>query len=85
MGEPNANGKQTWTERERKDRIEKLKTELRNKKSMLKDELYRFALTEFGVSIRVIDEYLKELAFLKLIEIKITEDTYQELIVWKDE
>jgi len=85
MGENGANGKQTWTERERKDRIEKLKTELKTKRSMLKADLYRFALTEFGVSIRVIDEYLRELTFLKMIEVKVTEDTYQELIVWKGE
>jgi len=82
--EKNEGTKQTWTGVERLARIEAIKNEIKAKKKLPKEEVYRFALNSFGVSIRIIDEYLKELALLGLIEIVSNGDTdYKEVVVWR--
>lgn len=78
--------KQTWTNTERQGRIEAVKNKIRKEKELSKEEVYRFALTEFGLSIRVIDEYLKELALLGFIEVLVNGDTeYKTVIKWRGE
>jgi hypothetical protein len=79
-----ANNKKTWTATERQARIEAIKNKIKECKKLSKEEVYKFALSEFGLSIRVIDEYLKELSLLGLIEILVNGDTeYKTIIEWR--
>ena len=68
MNEKNEKVKQTWTAEQRQGRVDVLKAEIKHRKKLTKEELYRFALKELQVSMRVIDVYMKELELMGLIE-----------------
>lgn len=62
-------------------RLEALEKYIREKGPFKKDHLYRFGLTDpnFQISIRVMDEYLRQLGYLDLITYDVATDT----IKWK--
>jgi len=60
--------KQTWTAEQRQGRVDVLKAEIKHRKKLTKEELYRFALNKFQVSMRVIDKYMRELELMGLID-----------------
>lgn len=73
--------KQTWTGIERQTRVDAVKAEIKSRKRMSKDEVFKFCLKQFGVSTRVIKEYLDELALLDLIKSEMNGE--EEIIVWR--
>jgi hypothetical protein len=86
--------KQTWTAEQRQSRIDALKEEIKRRKRMTKAEIYRFALNDFRVSMRVIDDYMKELELMRVVECRNKELNYEitflealpeDFIIWKGE
>jgi hypothetical protein len=49
------------THRARQARIQVLSEEIKKKKKMLLDEVYKFAINRWLISIRVTNDYIKEL------------------------
>lgn len=80
----------TWTAKDRQDRINQLTEELKAKGKMKKPDVYRFALNNLGVSLRIIDSYLSELKLRGIIDIIsdwsiIPWAPDAEIVIWKGE
>lgn len=59
----------TWTANDRKERVDALKEYIRVEKSVLRKDVYKYMLVNFGVSRRTIDEYIKDLELAGLIRV----------------
>jgi hypothetical protein len=91
------NNKGTWTTKDRKARIEAMKDYLKENKKVLRKDIYKFMLTNFYLSTRIIDEYIHNLEITGAIEIKpfdwqkeighVPEDqrqmTENQVIIWR--
>lgn len=64
------NNKPTWTAEARQARLTIIKDEIRKKKKMTREELIKFALNSFELSLQVINNYIKELRLNGFIEIQ---------------
>ncbi len=62
----------------RLQRLKRFKKELQEKKKMTREEAYSFGLITLGVSIRIMDDYIKQLHLLGIIEAE-----YGQPIIWK--
>jgi hypothetical protein len=65
----------------RVERLEALKKHIQEKASISRDDLYRFGLIEptFQITMRVMDDYLKQLMILGFIEY----DSVTDVVKWK--
>lgn len=60
----------TWTANDRKERVDALKDFIKTGKNVLRKDVYRHMLVNFGVSRRTIDDYIKDLTLAGFIGIQ---------------
>ena len=62
--------REPWTSKDRKTRIKLMIEKIKEKKQLTKIELYRYCLNEFGLSLRVLDDYFNILIIQGLIKVE---------------